>query len=157
MDAGVRKGLQVIHITGIKDYEGVSHSYEKLGLENRTHSFIDRIEDAYSASDLVVTRSGASAVFEVAYFGRPMVLVPYRFALSHQSENAKVFAKRGAAVLLEEKGLTAEIFKETLSRLIYDRNRLNEMGRAAKSMSVQNASDNMVSEILELEKSDAAR
>lgn len=141
LDPENKKSIQIIHITGIKDYEEVSKAYEGTGIETRTHSFIDRIEDAYSASDLIVTRSGASAIFEIAFFGRPMVLVPYPFAHSHQAENARVFSDGGAAVVVEEKGMTAESFRETISGLIGDRSKLGAMASSAKKLSVPDAAD----------------
>ncbi len=149
LDEDKKSAIQIVHITGIKDYEEVARSYEKAGLDTRTHSFIDRIEDAYSASDLVVTRSGASAIFEIAFFGRPMILVPYPYALAHQAENARVFTKNGAAVTLDEKGLDADSFRTVISELLSDRTRLSGMAVSAKKMSVPDASDRLADVVLE--------
>lgn len=149
LDPEKKKTIQVIHITGIKDYEEVSRAYGETGVENRTYSFIDRIEDAYSASDLVITRSGASAIFEIAFFGRPMVLVPYPFAHAHQSENARVFSEGGAAVVIEEKSMTAENFCQTISALINDRARLGNMARSAKKLSAPDAADLLADIVLD--------
>jgi UDP-N-acetylglucosamine--N-acetylmuramyl-(pentapeptide) pyrophosphoryl-undecaprenol N-acetylglucosamine transferase len=140
MDRRDKEGLQAIHITGAKDYEWALKSYEDADIDSRVHSFIDRIEEAYAASDLVITRSGSSVLFELACMGRPMVLVPYPFAMSHQSENAAVFSQRGAAVVLEEKTLSADIFRDTVMGLVGDRARLKGIGEAAKKISVPDAS-----------------
>lgn len=146
-----RRALQVIHLTGVKDYEWALKAYSELaGLQYRVYSFLDRIEEAYSASDLIVTRSGASALFEIALFGKPMIIVPYPFAMSHQLENANAFAKKGAAVVVEEKGLSPHIFKDIISKLLADKEKLSNMGRAAKSLSVKDASDNLAREVLKL-------
>jgi UDP-N-acetylglucosamine--N-acetylmuramyl-(pentapeptide) pyrophosphoryl-undecaprenol N-acetylglucosamine transferase len=153
LDQKTRESLQVIHITGVKDYESVSKKYELISLDNRTHSFVDRIEDAYSASDLIVTRSGASALFEAAFFGRPMVLVPYPYAMSHQKENAKVFVDGGAALSIEEKTLSPDIFKDMLQGLMKDKPKLREMGNAAKTLSVPDASDRMADVVLNISRS----
>ena len=155
LDMEKKKRIQVIHITGIKDYDEVSRAYEETGLENRTHSFIDRIEDAYSASDLVVTRSGASAIFEIAFFGRPMVLVPYPYAMSHQTENARVFADNGAAVMFDEKKMDVESFRNTISALVDDRRRLDVMASSAKSLGVPGAADALAN--LVIKAGDASR
>jgi UDP-N-acetylglucosamine--N-acetylmuramyl-(pentapeptide) pyrophosphoryl-undecaprenol N-acetylglucosamine transferase len=61
MDDKAKAALQVIHITGARDYGPAVEEYEKMGVGHRVYSFMDEIEDAYNASDLVVTRSGASA------------------------------------------------------------------------------------------------
>jgi UDP-N-acetylglucosamine:LPS N-acetylglucosamine transferase len=140
MERKDRDNFQVIHITGIKDYEWALKAYRNAGLAHRVHSFIDRIEEAYAASDLVVTRSGASALSELAFLGRPMILVPYPFAMSHQKENAAVFSRSGAAVLLDEKNMSVGIFKETVLSLVNDRDRLKSMGMAARKLSFPDAS-----------------
>ena len=151
IDKALRKMLQVIHLTGIKDYEGAVKSYAGIeGLESRVHSFIDRIEEAYSASDLVITRAGASAIFEIAYFARPMILVPYPFAMSHQAENAKVFSRKGAAVVIEENTLSAEIFKDNILRSFNDREASKKMGAAAKRLSSPDAAMKLAKEVLTL-------
>lgn len=138
-----KESLQIIHITGIKDYEWAREEYETLGLRNHVHSFIDRIEEAYSASDLIVTRSGASAIFEIAFFGRPMILVPYPFAMSHQLENARIFSQKGAAIEIDESELSATSFKNDMLDLVNNRARLNEMAQAANRLSVPRASHNL--------------
>ncbi|MDP2912518.1 MAG: undecaprenyldiphospho-muramoylpentapeptide beta-N-acetylglucosaminyltransferase [Candidatus Omnitrophota bacterium] len=137
----VKRSIQIIHITGIKDYEWVMTAYGPLrDISHRAYSFIDRIEEAYSASDLIVTRSGASAIFEIALFGKPMILVPYPLAMSHQSENAKAFFKNGAAMKIEEDKLSAEMFKGAMLSLFNDRDRLKVMGEAAKKLSYAESS-----------------
>jgi len=152
-DNKARSSMQIIHLTGVRDYEYVVNSYQRLGfVEHRVHSFIDRMEEAYSASDLVVTRAGASAIFEVAFFARPMILVPYPFAMSHQAENARVFSARGAAIEIDEKSLTPELFKETISGLLGNAKRLKKLSEEAKRLSVPEASDNLADEVLKIEK-----
>jgi UDP-N-acetylglucosamine--N-acetylmuramyl-(pentapeptide) pyrophosphoryl-undecaprenol N-acetylglucosamine transferase len=148
MDAGIRLSLQVIHITGITDYAWVNAAYRDLSIEHRVYSFLDRIEEAYSASDLVLTRSGASAIFEIAYFGRPMILIPYPFALSHQSENARIFSSAGAAVEIDEKNLSVDLMKDRMEGLLRNRNKLSEMGESARRMSVPDSSSNLAQAVL---------
>ena len=152
-DEKTRRAMQVIHLTGARDYEYVLTKYQQLGgLEHRVHSFIDRMEEAYSASDLVVTRSGASAIFEVAFYARPMILVPYPHAMSHQAENAHVFSKKGAAIEVEEKSLTPEVFKGVISGLCSNPTRLKKLSEEARRLSVPEASDNFAMEIFKIGK-----
>ncbi|MBI5124099.1 MAG: undecaprenyldiphospho-muramoylpentapeptide beta-N-acetylglucosaminyltransferase [Candidatus Omnitrophica bacterium] len=150
--SGMRASLQVIHITGNTDYAWASEAYKELDIEHRVFSFVDRIEEAYSASDLVVTRSGASAIFEIAYFGRPMILVPYPFAMSHQSENAAVFSGNGAAIKIDEKELSPELIKTEIERLINDRLYSGALAQNAKRLSVPDSSYNLAGEVLNLVK-----
>ncbi|MFA6321500.1 MAG: undecaprenyldiphospho-muramoylpentapeptide beta-N-acetylglucosaminyltransferase [Candidatus Omnitrophota bacterium] len=151
IDKELRSSLQVIHLTGVKDYEWAIKAYELIdGLQSRVFSFIDRIEEAYSASDLIVTRAGASAIFEAAYFARAMILVPYPFAMSHQSENAKVFSSEGAAVTIEENILSSEVFKDNILRLVKNKEELKKTGAAAKRLCVPDAAARLAGEVLKL-------
>ena len=152
MGEDIRRSLQVIHITGVTDYGWASAVYKELCMEHRVHSFVDRIEEAYSASDLIVTRSGASAIFEIAYFGRPMILIPYPFALSHQSENARIFSARGAAIEIDEKDLSGDLMKERIEGLLRDRSKLSEMGESARRMSVPDSSRSLAQVVLNIRK-----
>ena len=157
MNENMRPLLQVIHITGIKDYEWAMKEYEEMGFECRVYSFIDRIEEAYSAADLIVSRSGASAIFEIAFFAKPMILIPYPFAMVHQAENARVFSEKGAAIVLKEDELSSELFKNKILDLINDKNRLKEMAEAAKGLSMPEASDKLADAVISMIKKPAAR
>lgn len=151
IDEAERRSFQVIHLTGVKDYEWAIKEYSVTsGLESRVYSFIDRIEEAYSAADLMVTRSGASAIFEIAHFAKPMILVPYPFANAHQAENAKVFREGGAAIMVEEKDLSARVFKDHILRLFRDKEERRRLSEAAKRVSVPEASTNLAREVLRL-------
>lgn len=147
-----RRAIQVIHITGVKDYEWALRAYERLGIDHRVHSFIDRIEEAYGSADLVVTRSGASAIFELASLKKPMILVPYPFAMSHQLDNARAFSRNGAALLVEEKDLNAAVFSDLLLGLIKDGNKMRGLGEAAYRLAVPQASDNLAREVIALKR-----
>ncbi|MCX5680582.1 MAG: undecaprenyldiphospho-muramoylpentapeptide beta-N-acetylglucosaminyltransferase [Candidatus Omnitrophica bacterium] len=146
MEERVKAGLQIIHLTGVKDYEWAVAQYSRIFPADsaaRAYSFIDRIEDAYSAADLIVTRAGASALFEVAYFGKAMIVVPYPYAMSHQLENAHAFSSRGGAVEIEEKDLSESFFKDTIEGFLKDRSKLEALGQAAKALSAPYASDRL--------------
>lgn len=150
MDRELVGDLQIIHLTGVQDYNWAIERYRAIGVDRSVNSFIDRIEEAYGASNLIVTRSGASALFEAAYFGRPMILVPYPHAGNHQRENARIFADRGAAILLEEPDLTADKFRDAIVSFMRDKGMIAAMSTASKKMAIPAAADNLASLILEL-------
>ena len=152
IDSAMRSSLQVIHITGTTDYGWASEEYKNLALENRVYSFMDSIEEAYSVSDLVVTRSGASAIFEIAYFGKPMILIPYPFAMSHQVENARVFSGKGAAIQIDEKDLSPDLVRDRIMSLLKDRGSLDRMALSAKGLSMPDSSYALAEEILSFDK-----
>lgn len=147
-----RRAIQVIHITGVKDYEWALKAYEGLGVDCRVHTFIDRIEEAYGSADLVVTRSGASAIFELAFLKKPMILIPYPYAMSHQLDNARIFSRNGAALLVEEKGLNADILSNLILGLIKDGDRMKSLGESAYKLAVPQASDNLAREVIALKR-----
>ena len=153
MDIDVRSKIQIIHLTGVKDYERAVEEYGKIsGIEARAYSFIDRIEDAYSAADLIITRAGASALFEAAYFGKAMIVVPYPYAMSHQVENARAFSGRGGAVEISEDDLSKEFFKDAIEGFLNDRSKLLKLGEAAKKLSLPDAAAKLAGVIKESEK-----
>jgi len=147
MEEALRASLQILHLTGVKDYEWAVEEYGRMGpsgaFVSRVYSFIDRIDDAYAAADLIVTRAGSSALFEVACFGKAMIVVPYPYAMSHQLENARAFSSRGGAIVVEEKDLSMSFFKDTIEALLKDRSGLKALGDAAKALSTPRASDNL--------------
>jgi UDP-N-acetylglucosamine--N-acetylmuramyl-(pentapeptide) pyrophosphoryl-undecaprenol N-acetylglucosamine transferase len=90
---------------------------------------------AFAEADLIVCRSGAGAVSELAAAGKQSVLVPFPFAADdHQLKNAQAFEKAGAAVLSLDRDWTAEKFFDTVSSLCGDRPRLRAMGEKARAL-----------------------
>lgn len=150
LDICIKEKLQVIHLTGSKDYGWAADEYGSSGINSRVFSFIDNIEDAYSASDIIITRAGSSAVFEAALFGKPMILIPYPFAGAHQTENASVFAAAGAAIVLSENGLSGDVFIRELTALMADNDLLKKMSVAAHGLSVPDAAGRLADEALKL-------
>ena len=88
---------------------------------------------AFARADLVVCRSGASTVAEIAAAGKPAVFVPFpRAADDHQRVNAEALARHGAAVVVEESKLEGVWLAETIAALLQDPQRLQQMSQAAK-------------------------
>jgi UDP-N-acetylglucosamine--N-acetylmuramyl-(pentapeptide) pyrophosphoryl-undecaprenol N-acetylglucosamine transferase len=97
---------------------------------------------AYRAADLAIARSGASSMSELAYFGVPSLLVPYPFAAEdHQTRNAEIFDAVGAAIMLNEKDLNADILAENVRSILMDPKKSEAMKRAAQKEAVRNAAE----------------
>jgi UDP-N-acetylglucosamine--N-acetylmuramyl-(pentapeptide) pyrophosphoryl-undecaprenol N-acetylglucosamine transferase len=95
---------------------------------------------AFSRVDLVVCRSGASTVAEIAAAGKPAVFVPFpRAADDHQRVNAEALARHGAAVVVEESRLEGVWLAETIAALLQDSARLKHMSQAARALAHPNA------------------
>ncbi len=109
-------GIQVLHQTGDRDVEDVSAGYRQAGVKAAVLPYIHDMAGAYAAADLVVSRSGATTVAELAVCGKRAVLIPFPFAAdNHQEYNARTLAGRGAADVIVQKDLTPQ----ALSALIH--------------------------------------
>lgn len=133
--------VQFLQITGNGDYERVK---EELG-ETKNHkllAFCDDMAAAYAVSDLAVMRSGASSLTELSYLGRASILIPYPTAADdHQTLNAEVFEKVGAALLRKESDIDAGSLVADLTAILEDAERLESMAAAAEGISVKDAAE----------------
>jgi UDP-N-acetylglucosamine--N-acetylmuramyl-(pentapeptide) pyrophosphoryl-undecaprenol N-acetylglucosamine transferase len=131
-------GLTVVHQTGSRHGEATKQAYEKagVGLDRVTvMPYLDDMVEQFRKADLVLCRSGASTVAELAASGRPALLVPFpQAADDHQRKNADAFVAAGAAVLMVEAQLTAEGLLHTLQELLMDEQRMRTMGEQAKRL-----------------------
>jgi len=133
-------GIHVIHQTGERDYNDALAAYQNLGKAAEVFKFIEDMPAAFARADLVVCRSGASTVAEIAAAGKPAVFVPFpRAADDHQTVNALALERAGAAVLVEESKLDGVWLAETIAALLGDRARLEQMSEAARGLAHPNA------------------
>jgi UDP-N-acetylglucosamine--N-acetylmuramyl-(pentapeptide) pyrophosphoryl-undecaprenol N-acetylglucosamine transferase len=135
----------VLHQTGANRSEAVRLTYESVGVAADVRDFIDDMVAAYAWADLVVCRSGALTVSELAAAGLASILVPYPAAADdHQTRNARYLSDRGAAVLLPESDLTARsLASELMSLLDSDGLRRAPMAEAARRASMPGAAERL--------------
>lgn len=145
-----RTYFQFIHLSGLRDFEFVKAFYESLGVKARVFSFCDRMSAVYSASDLVISRAGATSIAELAFFGLPAILVPYPSKKVHQLENAKLLGDKGAAVVVEQKDLSPTYCKELILNLWRDRYRLKVLSENVAKLSVPDAAHRLAREIMDV-------
>jgi UDP-N-acetylglucosamine--N-acetylmuramyl-(pentapeptide) pyrophosphoryl-undecaprenol N-acetylglucosamine transferase len=107
--------FQVIHICGNKDYNYLNNKYKDLPVRVRLIAFLDKMEYAYSASNLVFSRSGATTVAELDYYNIPSIFVPYPFAYAHQYRNAQVLERKGRAVIVKDEDLSVDKLLDLIS------------------------------------------
>jgi UDP-N-acetylglucosamine--N-acetylmuramyl-(pentapeptide) pyrophosphoryl-undecaprenol N-acetylglucosamine transferase len=138
-----KMGIQVLHIAGPTDYEEVRDVYARHPmLPQHVAAFCHRMDLAYRAADLAIARSGASSMSELAYFGVPSLLIPYPHAAEdHQTRNAEIFDKAGAARLLPEKDLNADILADAVRAILQQPKKADEMKRAAIKLAVRNSAE----------------
>ncbi len=146
---------QVIHVAGTLDWAEVEAARAELPALVReryvAYPYLHQeMGAALAAADLVVSRSGAGVLGEFPYFGLPAVLVPYPYAWRYQRVNAGWLADRGAAVIIEDAALTAELLP-TVTGLLTDETRRAAMSSAASGLARANAAYEVARQVLAFE------
>jgi UDP-N-acetylglucosamine--N-acetylmuramyl-(pentapeptide) pyrophosphoryl-undecaprenol N-acetylglucosamine transferase len=142
-------GIQTLHITGrgkaVTNDDGAplaADGYHQV-------EYVDGMENVYAAADVLLARSGAATVSEVAAVGLPAVFVPLPIGNGEQAMNASALVKAGAALLVDDRALTAEWLKAELIPLLTDQARLEDMASKAKELGIRNADQRMADLVLE--------
>ncbi|MES1926116.1 undecaprenyldiphospho-muramoylpentapeptide beta-N-acetylglucosaminyltransferase [Salinisphaera sp. T31B1] len=126
-------------------------AYRQHAVNADVHEFIDDMAEAYGWADLVVCRSGALTVAELAAAGVGAVLVPYPFAADdHQRANGQYLVDAGAAELIDQSELSADRLATEIGALCADRAGLLVRAEAARSVAWPNATDDIVDACFEL-------
>lgn len=126
--------IYIIHQTGEKDYVGAQAAYLSAKVPAEVSPFIEDMPGAFARADLVVCRSGASTVAEIAAAGKPAIFIPLPTATDdHQRRNAETLSTAGAARLLAQSELTAHRLAADVSALLSDRAELARMAESARS------------------------
>jgi UDP-N-acetylglucosamine--N-acetylmuramyl-(pentapeptide) pyrophosphoryl-undecaprenol N-acetylglucosamine transferase len=122
----------VIHQTGQADEDRVRAAYAEKGLQGEITVFIQDMTEAYSQADVVVSRAGAGAIFELAALGKPSILIPFPFAANnHQEKNARVLVEAGGAEMMAQEALSGEALADALMKYMDNPALLAAMGEAA--------------------------
>ncbi len=132
-------GVQVLHVTGLGKDFAVDSQVE--GVPYVVLPYADRMELAYAAADLVVARSGANTVCEVAAVGLPAVFAPLPIGNGEQRFNAAAMEAAGGCVLVDDAEVTAAWVAATVVPLLSDRSALETMARAAASVGQRDAAE----------------
>ncbi|NJO47907.1 MAG: undecaprenyldiphospho-muramoylpentapeptide beta-N-acetylglucosaminyltransferase [Oscillatoriales cyanobacterium RM2_1_1] len=127
------QGAWVVHLTGTHDPDRDTLKHPQY-LEM---AFFDQMAALFRRADLVISRSGAGTLTELAMTHTPSILIPYPYAAEdHQTYNARAFTDVGAAVLLPQDGLTAELLADKVLYLFQAPEYLEQMAQAAGSLAV---------------------
>ncbi|MBD2250969.1 undecaprenyldiphospho-muramoylpentapeptide beta-N-acetylglucosaminyltransferase [Nostoc parmelioides] len=133
-------GAYVVHLTGDRDpdVDSLKHpQYIEL-------PFYDNMAALLQRASLAISRSGAGSLTELAVCGTPAILIPYPFAAEdHQSYNAEVFTKAGAALSFKQADLTAELLQTQVLNLLQSPAELAKMGENAKAIAVPDSADKL--------------
>jgi UDP-N-acetylglucosamine--N-acetylmuramyl-(pentapeptide) pyrophosphoryl-undecaprenol N-acetylglucosamine transferase len=114
------------------------------------HGFINRMDYAYAAADVIVSRAGAGTISELCLVGKPVILVPSpNVAEDHQTKNARALSDREAAVMISDNHAIKELVNETV-KLVADRNRRAVLSENILKMADRDADKRIAEEVLKL-------
>jgi len=152
--ASLKDTLDIVHQTGPTDHEKVVAAYRDTPFANaRVVPYLDPMVDEIAAADLVVCRAGAMTLGELAAVGRAAILIPFKDATNnHQEVNARVVETSGGALVITEKELSPERLAEAIANVLRDRDRTKQMGAAARSLAVPDATKKIVDLISKIER-----
>ena len=148
------KNYQIMWAAGPAQYEQVKEQLKEKDMEIdnlkniKIVPYIYNMEEIMNVIDLVVCRSGAMTITEIANAGKPAIFIPFPFATeNHQEYNAKVLEKVGAAKIILDKDLTAELLNQTIEKLVQEPSKLKQMGEKACQISVDDVEGKIYQEI----------
>jgi len=145
------KNYEVYHLSGEKNYEDLKEkfknpNYHLLGFSLEMPALLRN-------ADLVVTRAGANTLAEISALGKASILIPLVFAQNdHQTENAKIYEKQNAAVVISEKNLTSTSLLSIINRLMEDDDFRKLLGHHAQEFAKKEATFEIVDLIYEFGK-----
>ena len=142
-----KSGIQVIWQTGAYYFNQIINELNDKKPENlHVHQFLTRMDLAYAAADLVISRAGAGTISELCIIGKPAILVPSpNVAEDHQTKNAMALVEKEAAIMLKDNEIDLKLFPITL-RLVKDEDRCKIMAANIKSMAMPEATKAIVDE-----------
>jgi UDP-N-acetylglucosamine--N-acetylmuramyl-(pentapeptide) pyrophosphoryl-undecaprenol N-acetylglucosamine transferase len=143
-------GIQFIWQTG-KSYT-ILMDEMKINKNTWVGAFIDKMEYAFAAADIVVCRAGATTLAELTRIGKPAILVPYPYAAAdHQTINARSLVDAGAAIMITDQNVMAALKGELIS-LLNDDNKRHQMSEFCRMLGKPNAGSEIANRILVIAK-----
>jgi UDP-N-acetylglucosamine--N-acetylmuramyl-(pentapeptide) pyrophosphoryl-undecaprenol N-acetylglucosamine transferase len=151
LDAGLRARLRVVQQAREEDFERVRQAYAQAQITAEVAQFFVDLPARIAQSHLVVARSGASTVAELAAIGRPSILVPLPHALDQdQRANAGVLERAGGAIRIDQADFSAERLAAEVTTLAGAPGRLAGMATAAKSTGALDAAERLADLVLKV-------
>jgi UDP-N-acetylglucosamine--N-acetylmuramyl-(pentapeptide) pyrophosphoryl-undecaprenol N-acetylglucosamine transferase len=142
-----KQGIQIIWQCGKLYYdEYKKHSSESVKVED----FLHRMDFAYAAADVIISRAGAGSVSELSIVGKPTIFIPSpNVAEDHQTKNAQALVDQNAAILIKEKDLDSS-FESVFSEVFESEAKQQELSSNFKKMALPKATEHIVDEIEKL-------
>jgi UDP-N-acetylglucosamine--N-acetylmuramyl-(pentapeptide) pyrophosphoryl-undecaprenol N-acetylglucosamine transferase len=140
-----KEQLLVVHQTGERDYNDVREAYARRAFHAEVLPFIENMADRFAQADLIICRSGATTVAEVAAAGRVAIFIPFGASTdAHQVRNAEVMQQAGAGALILQTDLTPQRLTSEIFSLLDQPRRLSEMEERARTFARPRAVEDIV-------------
>ncbi len=147
----LKNRIRFIHQAGEKDRDIVDAAYRERGFAAEVLPFIMDMAAAYRAADLLICRAGATSIAEITAGGKAAILIPFPFAVNdHQTKNAEILARTGAAEMIAEKDLSGELLASAIERLSRNPEAVRKMEAAAAALGNRRAAAEIVDACLAL-------
>jgi UDP-N-acetylglucosamine--N-acetylmuramyl-(pentapeptide) pyrophosphoryl-undecaprenol N-acetylglucosamine transferase len=145
------RDLRIFHQTGRMDHDRIQAAYRQKGLQGEVSAFIQDMAGTYAQADLVVSRAGAGAIFELAALGKPSILIPFPFAANHHQEtNAGVLVEAGGAEIMVQEALSGEALADAVMKYMDNPEGLAEMGEAARKVARPKAAQEITNLLMDM-------
>jgi len=147
LDSFTTKKLKIIHQSGKGNQQATIEEYKKVSCDVEVLEFIENMAEHLCWADVVICRSGASSVAEIAAVGLSAIFVPFPFAVDdHQYFNALWLSDNNAGIIIRDKELGTMESKKTIVNLLSSKNKIISMGIQAKKIAYLNAAENIADE-----------
>ena len=154
--AAEKNSAQFLHVTGKGEFDSVTGKLRNAGLtlnepNIRVVPYLYNMPQAMAMADVAIFRAGATGLAELTARGVPAILIPYPYAAeNHQEFNARSLVEAGAARMILNRDLTAEILSATLDELLSSPEKLKSMATASLSLGKPHAADDIAELILQM-------
>lgn len=156
---GKNKNYQIIWAAGQKQYEGIKEKLEESGINinniknTKIVPYIYNMSEIMNIADVIVSRSGAMTITEIALVGKPAIFIPLpSSSANRQIDNANILAKIGAATIILNEEVNSENLNQHIEDMIEDPKELKEKGRKAKTLAKYDVEEKIYKEISEIVK-----
>ena len=154
IENNLNENYQIIWSAGAQNYEKIKQQLasKQINIDNIRNTkilpYIYNMQEIMQISDLVVCRSGAMTITEIAILGKPAIFIPFPFATeNHQEYNAQVLKNVGSAEIIQDKNLTYTRLNNEINNMIKDKEKLAQMGEKAMSVAQENVEEKIYQEI----------
>ncbi|RPD91673.1 undecaprenyldiphospho-muramoylpentapeptide beta-N-acetylglucosaminyltransferase [Aureibaculum marinum] len=143
----VEQNVQVLWQSGKLYYQEYKRFNDLKGV--KVLEFIDRMDFAYAASDIIISRAGASSISELCIVGKPVIFIPSpNVSEDHQTKNAMAVVSNNAAILLKENELNS--FRAEFESLLKDEHKQQELSKNIKQLALPKATEHIANEVEKL-------